>query len=345
MGLVGVYCISNIHHDDVMKFSSNHHVGQSMMSYLKWLPLLTWFLKGIEPVTLACNNVDQPGKKLPKVMIGIIIVVILSSFFILLTTCSIGPLGPYDLAGQAHFAGYVYVEGLNLKTRPLWAGLLALPACIGTAYGYIYAFGQQLHSLAQSGLAPSFLKRCCGAYDAPYAAVMAGSVVSLLVTYMLRIFVNNIAETLFGMCMLSTCMVNVSLCMAYYVFKDRYSGLEHEFINPFGIVSAIVGGLIFAFIAIAIAFFREDNYTALSFFIVIMIIGMLYYQFVARKTECFSKEEQEKFFKAYVLNANVMKRKGQNKKRKHNSIAPSTAAAAAVTRGDNNVSNLRSTLN
>eukprot|EP00981_Chlorochromonas_danica_P000061 scaffold27_cov182-Ochromonas_danica.AAC.4 len=55
--------------------------------------------------------------------------------------------------------------------------------------------------------------------------------------------------------------------------------------------------------------------------------------------------EQEKFFKAYVLNANVMKRKGQNKKRKHNSIAPSTAAAAAVTRGDNNVSNLRSTLN
>eukprot|EP01039_Chlorochromonas_danica_P008138 gene8136-8978_t len=206
MGLVGVYCISNIHHDNVMQFSSNHRVSQSAMSYLKWLPLLTWFLKGIEPVTLACNNVHQPG--------------------------------PFDLAGQAHFAGYGYVEGLNLKSRPLWDGFFALPACIGTAYGYIYAFGQQLHSLAQSGLAPSFLKRCCGAYDAPYAAVIAGSIVSLLVTYMLRIFINNIAETLFGMCMISTCMVNVCLCMAYYVFKDRYSALEHAFINPFGIISA-----------------------------------------------------------------------------------------------------------
>eukprot|EP00981_Chlorochromonas_danica_P006132 scaffold1290_cov248-Ochromonas_danica.AAC.17 len=102
--------------------------------------------------------------------------VILSSLFILLTTCGIGPLGPFDLAGQAHFAGYGYVEGLNLKSRPLWDGFFALPACIGTAYGYIYAFGQQLHSLAQSGLAPSFLKRCCGAYDAPYAAVIAGSI-------------------------------------------------------------------------------------------------------------------------------------------------------------------------
>eukprot|EP00981_Chlorochromonas_danica_P003137 scaffold622_cov174-Ochromonas_danica.AAC.13 len=157
MGLVGVYCISNIHHDNAMQFSSNHHVGQT------------------------CNNVDQPGKKLPKVMIGIIMVVILSSFFILLTTCSISPSGPFDLAAQAHFAGYVYIEGLKLKSRPLWAGLLALPACIGTAYGYIYAFGQQLHSLAQSGLAPSFLKHCCGAYDAPYAAVIAGSIVCYII--------------------------------------------------------------------------------------------------------------------------------------------------------------------
>eukprot|EP01039_Chlorochromonas_danica_P005254 gene5255-5788_t len=37
-----------------------------MTSYLRWFPLMTWFFKGIEPLTLACNNVDKPGKKLPR---------------------------------------------------------------------------------------------------------------------------------------------------------------------------------------------------------------------------------------------------------------------------------------
>eukprot|EP00981_Chlorochromonas_danica_P006305 scaffold1360_cov278-Ochromonas_danica.AAC.1 len=76
-------------------------------------------------------------------------------------------------------------------------GLLALPACIGTAYGYMYAFGQQLHSMAMSGLAPEFLKRTCGSYDAPYAAVITGSLVSLTAIYVMHVLVDDISTTLF----------------------------------------------------------------------------------------------------------------------------------------------------
>eukprot|EP00981_Chlorochromonas_danica_P004739 scaffold954_cov173-Ochromonas_danica.AAC.25 len=324
LALVGIYCISNIPNDDVMYFPSNQHVGQSMMSYLRWFPLMTWFFKGIEPLTLACNNVDEPGKKLPRVMISVILLMVFTAFCILLTTGSIPPYGPVDLADYPHFMAYGFFQGLNITKHKALVGLLALPPTIGTAYGYMYAFGQQLQSMAQSGLLPSFLKRTCGSYDAPYAAVLTGSLISLAVLFILHVTVNDISETLFGICMLSTCMVNVCLCAAFVVYRQRYSALEHEFTNPMGIASACIGALIFTFIAVALAFFHQDNYTAVTYFVVIVVLGVLYYHFVAKKTECFSKEEQEKFFKAYVLNANVIKRQNMKKKLRHNSVSPTS---------------------
>eukprot|EP01039_Chlorochromonas_danica_P007419 gene7419-8205_t len=253
--LVCIYCLSNIPNDNVMYFDSNHHVGQSMLSYLEYFPLMTWFFKGIEPLTLACNNVDRPGRRLPRAMISAIVVMIFSAFFILLTTCSIPPLGPMYLSSYPHFMAYGYVMGLkvSLTDQVNMMGLLALPACIGTAYGYMYAFGQQLHSMAMSGLAPEFLKRTCGSYDAPYAAVITGSLVSLTAIYVMHVLVDDISTTLFGICMLSTCVVDVSLCIAFLVYKERYSALEHEFVNPLGRASAYIGAFIFAFIGLRLS--------------------------------------------------------------------------------------------
>eukprot|EP01031_Cornospumella_fuschlensis_P034905 gene34905-42271_t len=105
--------------------------------------------------------------------------------------------------------------------------------------------------------------------------------------------------------------------------------MERSFRSPLGLFGAYLGMAVFSLTFIGIAFFNEDNGISISTFVIFMIFAMAYYFLVAQKREFFSKEEQDKFMKAYILNANH-----KNKKSRSRSKASS---ASSIFKGINKV--------
>ena len=55
-----------------------------------------------------------------------------------------------------------------------YAGVLAIPATYATAFGFMFAYGRLLESMAQSGLLPHSFTLVTETTGAPYIALWAG---------------------------------------------------------------------------------------------------------------------------------------------------------------------------
>jgi hypothetical protein len=95
----------------------------------------------------------------------------------------------------------------------------------------------------------------------------------------------------------------------YLLFKVHYGSMDRTFVNPLGSASAIFGILYFGTLVISLLFVQLD-FHALMGFAPLMILSIVYYYKVVEARQFFSKEEQQKFMKAYILNANRKKKKG-----------------------------------
>ncbi|RYH05639.1 hypothetical protein EON65_44150 [archaeon] len=113
-------------------------------------------------------------------------------------------------------------------------------------------------------------------------------------------------------CVLLVVAVYSSLLTAYFVFMLRYSNLDRTFHSPFGLVGACISLFVFLIIFVCDSFFQsgERVYTV-AVFVGMCAVYYAYYVCVARKRQFFSKEEQEKFMKAYVVNANANRKKNK----------------------------------
>ncbi|RYH06076.1 hypothetical protein EON65_43310 [archaeon] len=268
---------------------------------------------GIEVLTLTCRNVEEPTKKVPRTMVLTMAAMYISALCVVLTAGSVYP-GPLALAKSDRTFDPLLVHVLHASHH--FCALFMLPGAVGSAFGFMYAFGQQLHSMANSGLLCGILRMVYGPYGTPYLALITGSAIGYVFIMALHLAVHDLEEVvhdLFDICLLGSCSVDITLLCAYHVYKSRYSNLGRTFTNPLGYVGVGYGLVVFAFLAVSIAFFSEDHYAALLAFGVLLLAGFTWYKFVAQRTEFFSKEEQEQFMKAYVLNANVMKKRKTKK--------------------------------
>lgn len=81
--------------------------------------------------------------------------------------------------------------------------------------------------------------------------------------------------------------------------------MERSFRSSLGVFGAYLGMAIFSVMLLGVMFFNRDNGVSISAFVILMIFAMAYYFLVAQKREFFSKEEQDKFMKAYILNCKL----------------------------------------
>ena len=77
--------------------------------------------------------------------------------------------------------------------------------------------------------------------------------------------------------------------------------MDRTFVNPLGIPSAIFAMLYFSVVMLGQLFGQMDFY-AFAVWCVLVILAMVYYFKVAEARQFFSKDEQQKFMKAYILN-------------------------------------------
>jgi ethanolamine permease len=225
----------------------------------------------------------------------------------------------------------------SLKVSHKVATGLAIPGTFTTAFGFQYTYGKLLHSMAESKVMPSFLKWTVPPNDAPAGAIIGGSVIGFLTLVVLFYKLPEYAVVLFNVCILGSCVVYVLIMVTYAICHYRYSNLKRQFRSPLGFWGAIVGIFIWILVAIAVAFFQEDNYEALEIFLVIMVAFSIYYFAYVQHRQFFSEEEQKIFMTAYIMNANQRRQEAiRRRTRKRNRVQPLLASFFSV--GDGSAS-------
>eukprot|EP01031_Cornospumella_fuschlensis_P025428 gene25428-30703_t len=326
--VIVLYCLALIPHAD---FAEEHNHSPDFTDgkgFMYHLNKLAWLFVGIESMTLGNNNIKDAGNKVPFAMVACMCTLFVTTVCIFLVIGSTDP-GIGILAGEDHVMDPGL--GLALKTSHQTSSILLIPGFVATAYGFQFAYTKQINAMANSGLVPKIFAYTYGPNDAPMAACMAGSVLSLALLLACYDTVENFSAKMFDIVICGACCVYINLFRSYLICHSRYSNMERSFRSPLGVYGAYIGMAVFSLMLIGVAFFNRDNGISISVFVIVMIFAMAYYFLVAQKREFFSKEEQEKFMKAYILNSNHKNKKNRSKSK------GSSASASGLFKGLNKV--------
>eukprot|EP00981_Chlorochromonas_danica_P007994 scaffold1936_cov197-Ochromonas_danica.AAC.1 len=156
--LVLVYLLGNAG-GAVLKKDHTGDVAQldpDAMSFMRYFSISGWCYKGIEVMTLTCDNTRNPGYIVPRTMMATIMMMIVLFISVVLMTGSIHP-GAFNLINEKFplDPGLMKVFHVNKQT----AAFIAAPTMIGTTFCFIYAAAHQLYAMACSGLFSPMLKQ------------------------------------------------------------------------------------------------------------------------------------------------------------------------------------------
>jgi amino acid transporter len=193
--------------------------------------------------------------------------------------------------GFQHRFHISYNNALVIAAFPIFA----------TAIIYFYLVMKQVKAMASSNLLPRFLLNSFQyeSYNFPLVASFLLCVFAFSANYFVSTV--NILTTSARMAGLATCVVYLSMFYCYVIFKRRYGHMERCFTNPLGMISPILGSCIFLFLLIIIVAFNLEYKSVTICYTIYMTVMLLYYYLYAESRQCFSLQEQQVFFRAYIV--------------------------------------------
>lgn len=297
------------------------HAGNEMR-YLHYFPVGGWCFKGIEVMTLTCENIANPGQNVPRAIMASVSTMVVLILALILVVGSISP--GVEIVMKKTFPlnlGLQNVFGVSDN----WASLITLPTVIGTFFCFLYAGSHQLYAMASSGLFNPVMKETFGVNRVPYVAVLVVIVVSFTIQVILFYNMSDrYLDVLFTLSMMSSSPVYVCLCISYMIYSTKFGNLDRSYRSPFGMVGAVFALAVQLMNFISLIGFPSQTDVSSSLFCSALGLALIYYFLVAKKRQFFSKEEQKKFLKVYVVNANKdrHRRRQLPRAKKVNAIAP-----------------------
>lgn len=141
-------------------------------------------------------------------------------------------------------------------------------------------------------------------------------IMTFLLCTLIRYRGSDSQYSLLMMIVYTTLIVGVFIMLAYLQFRKKFDCLETTFRSPLQSYGAVYGGGIFCVaISYTIAKQRNDMNSIIGIVVYLVALSM-YYFYAARRSQCFSEEEQKVMFIAYVINANI-----KSKLRRQSSMA------------------------
>lgn len=278
------------------------HDTYSASQFFLYFPLPSWFFVGVEALTLACENIAQPTRNVPRAMVFCVLTLIITALCIVFVSASVAP-GAKAVADAYLPFNFGFSQYFGISDH--LAAILNLPGMFATAFGFMFAYGRQLFAMSRSKLLPTFLSEVYGQQQTPISSLITGSICGMAVLLILFFNFDSFTKKLFNLCMLGSCIVYLLIFRAYLICTDRYRNLGRSFINPFGVWGAYYGLAIFGIMTVSLAFFQNDGYESLIVFTSFVTFALIYYFAVVRKREFLSDEEQRDFWKAYLINATL----------------------------------------
>eukprot|EP01031_Cornospumella_fuschlensis_P025482 gene25482-30765_t len=318
--LILMYCFGGMSEVNFEKYDS-YFIGGGK-SFMEYYPIAAWFYVGVEAMTLSCEDIADAGKKVPKAIMACVGTLFVTCQLVYFVSSSLAP-GSIALAAEIFPFDPAFIDIFHVNK--MGAAYLALPQIFSTSFGFMFAFGRQLYSMSKSGLFPVIMSKTYGTYETPYMGLLIGSIISFSALLVLFYTVPLFGAKIFNICMLGSCSVYIALARAYIVCYDRYSNLERHYKSPLGKWAAYYVIAVYSLMMVGLAFYQKDDYLAITAFIILSVLAVIYYFTVAQKREFFSEEEQEKFMKAYILNANHKRKNKTSALGFLNKILPGTS--------------------
>eukprot|EP00981_Chlorochromonas_danica_P012328 scaffold4841_cov259-Ochromonas_danica.AAC.1 len=236
---------------------------------------------------------------------------------------------------------YSYSKGFSvLFSHIIIADLpyFALPGTIGCAFGFLYCSARQMRSMACSGLllpvlakgqkvkkvtvnrvastvAPTVEEDESVLYTTkPTLALIVCSMVSFVLMVIGYYKLEDINNTYANAGGLLRCIQYCFLMMAYITFATRFSDMARELTSPFGVYGAFAVLGFFSMLFVSALYYDTDNEGQGIMLVFLFVLGQVHYWWVVEKRQFFSKEEQEEFLKAYIVNANKQRKNKSSKK-------------------------------
>ncbi len=210
------------------------------MGALAAMPFAVWLFLAIEQLPLAAEESVDPKRDMPKGIILGMCTLIVSAFMILLLNSSVAN-GAFALStsGEPLLDGFKAIYGDGI------AKLLALVAVIGLIASFhtiIYAQGRQIYSLSRAGYFPRPLSITHGTRKTPYAAMIAGATVALLVMLSIWYGAENsatlIGGTLLNMAVFGAMISYIMQASSFILLRRNFPDIVRPYKSPFGIPGA-----------------------------------------------------------------------------------------------------------
>jgi len=264
--------------------------------FVSVLPLATRFYQGIQSINLACGQIKNPKKEVPKGYVGAMSTVFITSFAVLFIATSVKPgLDLFVIRPRPLSNGFKQMFAMP----PLRATLLNLPATIMAGFGFMYYYGQQISAMGKSGLLnPKFGWELPGR-NTPVVALVVGSAFGYMLCVIQHIYPDT-ADQIYSLSILGAVFTYLSIFASFCMFRWYFPTIKREFTSPLGMYGAAYGAVVFLLCFISVCGFQKDR-LAIIVFVIIIAVASIYYYLVVRKRQVFSEEEKTVMFKAYLM--------------------------------------------
>ena len=267
-------------------------------NFMLVFPLAAWFYVGIESLNMACDDIEEPKKNIPKGQISCILTLFVTGMLTLIVSSGLPP----NISNMASAIAPLSVGfQLMFNTASEMVLILSIPATFATAYGFVYAFSKMISAMGESKLWPDMFGLKHPETGAPFVGIIFGCLLSFLACLASK-YNPTFSATLFNVCILAGFVAYVSQCFGYIMLQTKYSNLPREYRSPLGIYGAVFALCVFILGIICVIFFQEDNYLALSIYVGILGLLSVYYFIYASSRQTISEEERKILFVTHVIN-------------------------------------------
>lgn len=289
------------------KYHNDGFVGNGQR-YLSYIIRIAVFYLGLDILPLCSLRVVDESRVIPRaLMTSFGIMFVISILAVFAVACHYPGVHP-KLANTLFVLQYGLEDATNMN--PKWYPLLLIVPTLASTTGYLFAAGNQLAAMAESGLVSKLLRPRVGEDQIPVVAILTCGLIQYVVYFLLHHFEPNLIIFASNIWFIAAPGLFMFVCLAFIAFRIKFTNMKRNFVSPFGLFGGIYGALCWFFIGVVNSDHRfQPNTKAIKAFYIFMSIMIVYYFAYVRKVQCFSKEEQDKFMKVYILNANRLRNK------------------------------------
>ena len=228
------------------------------------LPFAMWLFLAVEGVPLAAEEAKDPGKDVPKGIIG-------AMLFLLFTALLVVVLIPAAAGASAMGASAVpLVDALNVTDNPNLATLvniLGLAGLVASFFSIIYGYSRLVFALSRAGYFPKNLS-VTTARKVPARALIVPGVFGFIAS------LSGEGDLMLAMAVVGATVSYALMALSHILLRIKQPELVRPYKTPGGVVTSSIA-LVLSLVALTGVYAFDPR--AFLFTVVLFLIGAIYY--------------------------------------------------------------------